>query len=120
MSKKYVITFSNQTEHGIETPEKFFNQTVIEHTTRIIAKAAKDCGYDLDNCIAYPVCGMYKGSTESSFRLEYIADIPAAFMKGFAFWIKHEYNQESVLLETYTNGEYKAERLFDFDNIIEL
>lgn len=114
MSTKYVITFSNQTEHGIETPEKFHNQTVIEHVTKVLANAAKTCGYDLDNCTAYPVQGMYKGSTETSFRLEYIADIPAAAIKGFAFWIKHEYNQESVLLETYTNGEYKAELLFDF------
>ena len=120
MSAKYVITFSNQTEHGIETPEKIFNQTVIEHVTRVIANAAKNCGYDLDNCTVYPVCGMYKGSTESRFRLEYISDIPASAIKGFALWIKHEYNQESVLLETYTNGEYKAELLFDFDNIIEL
>lgn len=120
MSTKYVITFFNQTEHGIETPEKLFNQTVIEHVTRVIANAAKNCGYDLDNCIAYPVCGMYKGAAESSFRLEYIADIPAPAMKGFALWIKHEYKQESVLLETYTNGEYKAELLFDFDNMIEL
>ena len=120
MGTKYVITFSNQTEHGIETPEKIFNQTVIEHVTSVLANAAKVSGYNLDNCTAYPVCGMYKGSTESSFRLEYIADIPAPAIKGFAFWIKHEYNQESVLLETYTNGEYKAELLFDFDNIIEL
>ena len=120
MSTKYVITFSNQTEHGVETPEKLYNQTVIEHVTRVIANAAKTCGYDLDNCTAYPVSGMYKGNSEQSFRLEYIADIPAAAMKGYALWIKHEYNQESVLLETYTNGEYKAELLFDFDNIVEL
>lgn len=120
MSKKYVITFSNQTEHGVEEPEKLFNQTIIEHVTKVIANSAKNCGYDLDNCTAYPVQGMYKGSTENSFRLEYIADIPAPAMKGFAFWIKHEYNQESVLLETYTNSEYKAELLFDFDNIAEL
>ena len=120
MSTKYVITFSNQTEHGIETPEKIHNQTVIEYTTKILAGAAKYSGYDLDNCTAYPVCGMYRGSTESSFRLEYIADIPAAHMKGLALWIKHEYKQESVLLETYSNGEYKAELVFDFDNIVEL
>ena len=120
MSTKYVITFSNQTEHGIETPEKLFNQTVIEHVTRVIANAAKNCGYDLDNCTAYPVQGMYKGSTESSFRLEYIADIPAAAMRGFALWIKNEYNQESILIETYKDGKYKAELVFNFDNIIEL
>ena len=120
MSTKYVITFSNQTEHGVEEPEKINNQTVIEYVTKILAAAAKKEGYDLDNCTAYPVCGMYKGSTESSFRLEYIADIPAPAMKGFALWIKREYNQESVLLETYANGEYKAELLFNFDNIIEL
>ena len=120
MATKYVITFSNCTEQGIETPEKLFNQTVIEHVTSIISKAARKNGFDLDNCTAYPVSGLYKGVAESSFRLEYIADIPAAAIKGYAFWIKHEYNQESVLLETYTNGEYKAELLFDFDNIIEL
>ena len=120
MSKKFVITFSNQTEHGIETPEKRSNQTVIEYVTSILSRAARKRGFDLDNCTAYPVQGMYKGSTVSSFRLEYIADIPAAAMKGFALWIKHEYAQESVLLETYTNGEYKAELIFDFDNIVEL
>ena len=120
MSTKYAITFSNQTENGIEQPEKIFNQTVIEHVTRVIANAAKVSGYDLDNCTAYPVSGMYKGAAETSFRLEYIADIPAAAMRGFALWIKHEYNQESVLLETYSNGEYKAQLIFDIDNIIEL
>ena len=120
MSTKYVITFSNQTEHGIETPEKFFNQSVIEHVTRVIANSAKNCGFDLDNCTAYPVQGMYKGVAESSFRLEYIADIPAAAMRGFALWIKEEYNQESVLLETYTNGEYKAELVFNFGKTVEL
>ena len=120
MSTKYVITFSNQTEHGIETPEKIFNRTVIEHVTSIISRAAHKNGFDLDNCTAYPVQGMYKGKSEQSFRLEYIADIPAAAMRGFALWLKHEYNQESVLLETYANSEYKAELIFDLDNIIEL
>ena len=120
MSTKYVITFSNQTENGIETPEKLFNQTVIEYVTSILSRAAHKNSFDLDNCTAYPVCGMYKGSTESSFRLEYIADIPAAYMIGLVLWIKQEYNQESVLLETYTNGEYKAQLVFDIDNIVEL
>lgn len=120
MSTKYVITFSNQTEHGVEQPEKFHNQTVIEHVTKVLANAAKTCGYDLDNCTAYPVCGMYKGSTESSFRLEYITDIPAAYMRGLILWIKDEYKQESILLEIYTNGEYKAELIFDDNNIVEL
>ena len=63
---------------------------------------------------------MYKGKSEQSFRLEYIADIPAAFMEGLALWIKWQYRQESVLLETYKNGEYKAELVFDFDKDIEL
>lgn len=120
MSTKYVITFSNQTEHGIETPEKLFNQTIIEHVTSFISKAARKSGFDLDNCTAYPVNGMYKGVAETSFRLEYITDIPAAFMKGYVLGIKSEYNQESVLLETYSNNGYKAELVFDFDNIIEL
>ena len=120
MSTKYVITFSNQTEHGIETPEKLFNQTVIEHVTSILSKAAHKNGFDLDNCTAYPVQGMYKGKSEQSFRLEYIADIPAAAMRGFALWIKNEYNQESILIETYKDGEYKAQLIFDNDNIIEL
>ena len=120
MSKKYVITFSNQTEHSVETPEKIYNQSVIEYVTEILARAAKNEHYDLDNCTAYPVSGMYKGVAESSFRLEYIADIPAEYMKGLALWIKYEYKQESVLLETYANSEYKAELIFDFDNIIEL
>ena len=109
MPTKYVITFSNQTEHGVERPEKIFNQTVIEYVTELVAAAAKDVGYNLDNCTAYPVQGMYKGVAESSYRLEYIADIPAMFMLGIALWIKDEYMQESVLMETYTNGEYKAE-----------
>ena len=120
MSKKYVITFSNCTESGIESPEKFYNQTVIEYVTEILAAAAKNEGYDLDNCTAYPVQGLYKGVAESSFRLEYISDIPAAYMMGLALWIKDEYKQESVLLESYTKGEYKAQLIFDFDNIVEL
>ena len=120
MSKKYVITFSNCTERGIESPEKIYNQTVIEYVTEILAAAAKNEGYDLDNCTAYPVSGMYKGVSESSFRLEYISNIPAAYMIGLALWIKDEYKQESVLLESYANGEYKAQLVFDIDNIIEL
>ena len=120
MSTKQVITFSNQTENGVEQPEKIYNQTVIEHVTGILANAAKVSGYNLDNCTAYPVQGMYKGVAETSFRLEYIADIPAAYMKGLALWIKREYKQESVLLEIYKEGEYKAKLLFDFAKIVEL
>ena len=120
MSKKYVITFSNQTEHGVESPEKIYNQTVIEYVTEILALAAKNIDSDLDNCTAYPVQGMYKGKAEQSFRLEYIADIPAEYMKGLALWIKGEYKQESVLFESYTNGEYKAELVFDIGQTIEL
>lgn len=120
MSKKYVITFSNCTEHGVEQPEKIYNQTVIEYVTEILARAAKNEGYDLDNCTAHPVSGMYKGVVESSFRLEYIADVPAEYMQGLALWIKREYKQECVLLESYTNGEYKAKLLFDFGKTVEL
>ena len=120
MSKKFVITFSNQTERGVESPEKLYNQSVIEYVTEILANAAKVSGYDLDNCTAYPVSGMYKGVAESSFRLEYIADIPAEYMQGLAIWIKEEYKQESILLEIYKNGEYKAELIFNSDNVVEL
>lgn len=120
MSKKFVVTFSNQTESGIETPEKLYNQSVIEYVTEIVAAAAKNEGYDLDNCTAYPVQGMYKGKSEQSFRLEYISDIPAEYMQGLAIWIKDEYKQESILLEIYKDGEYKAELIFNSDNIIEL
>ena len=120
MSKKVVITFSNCTKDGVESPEKIYNQSVIEYVTEILAAAAKQEGYDLDNCTAYPVQGMYKGVAESSFRLEYIADIPAAYMIGLALWIKDEYKQESVLLETYANSEYKAQLIFDINNIVEL
>ena len=120
MSKKYVITFSNCTENGVEQPEKIYNQSVISYVTEILAAAAKKENCDLDNCTAYPVKGMYKGVAESSFRLEYIADIPAEYMIGLALWIKYEYKQESVLLEIYANGEYKAQLIFDFDNIVEL
>ena len=120
MSKKYVITFSNCTEHGVESPEKIFNQSVIEYVTEILANAAKNENYDLDNCTAYPVQGMYKGKSEQSFRLEYITNVPAEYMQGLAIWIKDEYKQESVLLESYSNGEYKAQLVFSIDNIIEL
>ena len=120
MSKKYVITFSNCTEHGVEAPEELYNQSVIEYVTDILAAAAKNEGYDLDNCTAYPVNGMYKGVAETSFRLEYISNIPAAYMYGLALWIKDEYKQESVLLESYTNSEYKAELIFDIFNRVEL
>ena len=120
MSKKFVITFSNCTERGVESPEKFYNQSVIEYVTEILAAAAKNEHYNLDNCTAYPVCGMYKGKSEQSFRLEYISDIPANYMIGLALWIKDEYKQESILLESYANGEYKAQLIFDMNNIIEL
>ena len=120
MSTKYVITFSNHTENGIENPEKIYCQSVIEYVTEILSAAAKTEGYNLDNCTAYPVSGMYKGVAESSFRLEYIVDVSANYIRGLALWIKDEYKQESILLESYTNSEYKAELIFDFDNIVEL
>ena len=121
MSIKYVITFSNQTENGVEQPEKFYNQTVIEFVTEVLSRAARYGGLDLDNCTAYPVQGMYKGKSEQSFRLEYIVPDPMEYsMRGYALWIKNTYKQESVLLETYANGEYKAELIFDTDNVIEL
>lgn len=120
MSKKFVITFSNCTKEGIESPEKLYNQSVIEYVTEILAAAAKTCGYNLDNCTAYPVQGMYKGVAESRYRLEYITDVSAYYMRGLALWIKDEYKQESILLETYENSKYKAELLFNIDNIIEL
>ena len=121
MSTKYVITFSNCTKNGVETPEMVSNQTVLEYVTQIIADAANKGGFNLDNCTAYPVYGMYKGVPETSFRLEYIVSEPMkCAIKGYALWIKRTYKQESVLLETYRNGEYKAELIFDSDKIIEL
>lgn len=120
MATKYVITFSNCTENGVETPEKTYNQTVLEYVTQIIADAAKAGGYDLDNCTAYPVSGMYKGVSENSFRLEYITSIPVEYMKGYALWLKGCYKQESILFETYSNGTYKAELLFDIDKYEEI
>lgn len=121
MATKYVITFSNCTENGVVAPEKICNQTVLEYVTEIIADAAKAGGFNLDNCTAYPVNGMYKGASESSFRLEYIVAEPMEYsIKGYALWIKNTYKQESVLLETYSNGGYKAELIFDIDNAVEL
>ena len=122
MSTKYVITFSNCTEHGVESPERLYNLTVIEYVTETLAAAApKNDGYNLDNCTAYPVQGMYKGKSERSFRLEYIISEPIPYsMRGYALWIKNAYKQESILLETYADGEYKAELIFDIDNIVEL
>lgn len=120
MVTKYVITFSNCTKNGVETPEKISNQTVIEFVTHNIAATAAELGYNLDNCTAYPVSGMYKGVSENSFRLEYISSVPLVVIEGHALWIKEVYNQESVLIETYRNGEYKAELLFNSDEIVEL
>lgn len=120
MSTKYVITFSNCTEHGVETPEKTYNKTVLEFVTNTIANAAKASGFNLVNCTAYPVDGMYKGCSETSFRLEYITPVPPEYMKGYALWIKDCYKQESILFETYSNGSYKAELLFDIDKYEEI
>lgn len=121
MSIKYVITFSNCTKKGVETPEIITNQTVIEYVTQIIADAANKGGFNLDNCTAYPVSGMYKGVPETSFRLEYIVSEPMEnAIRRYVLWIKRTYKQESVLLETYRNGEYKAELIFDSDEIVEL
>lgn len=121
MATKYVITFSNCAENGVETPEKISNQSVIEFVTHVIATTGEELGYNLDNCTAYPVSGMYKGVPESSFRLEYIVSEPMGYaIKEYALWIKRTYKQESVLLETYRNGEYKAELIFDSDKIVEL
>ena len=50
MATKYVITFSNCTENGVEAPEKIYNQTVLGFVTDVLANAAKNGGYNLDNC----------------------------------------------------------------------
>lgn len=120
MSTKYVITFSNCTKNGVETPEMASNQTVIEFVTHMVAATAAELGYNLDNCTAYPVSGMYKGVSKNIFRLEYISSVPLVVIEGHALWIKEVYNQEFVLIETYRNGEYKAELIFSFDRIEEL
>ena len=120
MCTKYVITFSNCTKDGVETPEKIYNKSVLEFVTNTIANAAKASGFNLDNCTAYPVNGMYKGVSETSFRLEYITSVPLEYMRGYALWIKDCYKQESILIETYTNGDYKAELLYDFGKAEEL
>lgn len=120
MSTKYVITFSNCTGHGIEVPEKTYNKTLLEFVTNTIANAAKMSGFNLDNCTAYEVNGMYKGVSETSFRLEYICSVPIGHMKGYALWLKDCYKQESILFETYSNGDYKAELLYDIDKQEEL
>lgn len=121
MCIKYVITFSNCTGKGVETPEKIYNKTVLEFVTNTIANAAKASGFDLDNCTAYEVNGMYKGCSKTSFRFEYIVSESMDYeIKGYALWVKRTYKQESVLLETYRNGEYKAELIFDLDNVVEL
>lgn len=120
MAIKYVITFSNCTESGVEQPEKLYNQSVIEYVTEILAAAAKIEGCNLDNCTAYPVQGMYKGKSEQSFRLEYIVSEPIRGIEGYALWVKNTYKQESILLETYSKRQYKAELVFDIDNIVEL
>lgn len=120
MPTKYVITFSNCTENGVVAPEKLCHQSILEYVTQIIADAAKVENYNLDNCTAYQVNGMYKGNSESSFRLEYITSIPAEYLVGFALWIKHTYKQESVLMETYSNDGYKAELLYGLGETVEL
>jgi hypothetical protein len=120
MAIKYVLTFSNRSVNGVEAPEKSYNQTVIEYVTEVIAGAGKMVGYNLDNCTAYPVQGMYKGVPEESFRLEYIVSEPLSGMLGFALWIKNAYKQESILLETYSKRQYKAELVYDIDKVEEL
>lgn len=119
MSTKYVITFSNCTENGVET--FCGKQTVLEYVTEIIADCAKNVGIALDNCTAYPVSGMYKGVSETSFRLEYIVSAPIEHeIKGLALWIKDVYKQESILLETYSNDGYKAELILGLGSCEEL
>lgn len=120
MTTKYVITFSNCTEHGVVEPEKIYNKSVLEFVTSTIAYAAKSLDFNLDNCIAYEVNGMYKGASETSYRLEYICSVPIEYMKGYALWVKDLYRQESILFETYSNNGYKAVLLFSLDEEKEL
>lgn len=120
MATKYVITFSNCTENGVKTPEKLFNLTAIQFVTTEVARTAAKVGYDLNNCTAYPVNGMYKEASETSFRLEYITQVSPLTMVLYCNWIRKVYEQESVLLETYNNDGYKAELIYDLDKIVEL
>lgn len=120
MAIKYVITFSNRTEKGVAQPEKIFNETVVEYVTRTLAGAANYVNDNLDNCSAYSVSGMYKGKSEASYRLEYILSTPISGFSGYVEWIRQKYEQESVLLEVFSDNGYKAFLVYGLHNIEEL
>lgn len=120
MCIKCVITFSNCTENGVVEPEKCYNKTVLGYVSETLAGAAKCSNVNLDNCTAYPVSGMYKGISENSFRLEYILSAPISGFFGYVEWIRKEYEQDSVLLEVYSNSGYKAFLIYGLDNYVEL
>lgn len=120
MSTKYVITFSNCTANGVVEPEKDFGVSPLEYVTKTLAESAKFVNDNLDNCTAYSVCGMYKGISETSFRLEYILSAPISGFFGYVDWIRQEYEQESVLLEVYSDNGYKSFLVYGLHNIVEL
>ena len=120
MSIKYVVTFSNCTKKGIAAPERDYGVSPLEYVTKTLAESAKIVNDDLDNCTAYPVYGMYKGISETSFRLEYILSAPISGFFGYVEWIRQKYEQESVLLEVYSDNGYKSFLVYGLHNIVEL
>lgn len=120
MSTKYVITFSNCTKKGLAVPERDYGVSPLEYVTKTLAESAKLVNDNLDNCTAYSVCGMYKGISETSFRLEYILSEPISGFFGYVEWIRQKYEQESVLLEVYSDNGYKSFLIYGLHNIVEL
>lgn len=120
MAIKYVITFSNCTKKGIASPESISGESPLEYVTRVFAASAKLNKDNLDNCTAYLANGMYKGLPKGAYRLEYILSAPISGVFGYVEWIRREYEQESVLLEIYSDKGYKAFLVYGLDNTVEL
>lgn len=120
MGIKYVITFSNCTESGAVEPNKIFKESVLSYVTRTLAEAAKYAKDNLDNCTAYNVTGMYKGKSETSYRVEYIFSAPISGFFGYVEWIRQKFEQESVFVEVYSDNGYKAFLVYGLHNIVEL
>ena len=120
MSTKYVITFSTCTKKGIAAPEDVYGESPLEYVTRVLAETAKLNNDNLDNCIAYLANGMHKGLPESAYRIEYILSAPISGFFGYVEWIRQKYEQESVLVEVYSDNGYKSFLVYGLHNVVEL
>lgn len=116
MAIKYVFTFSNNS-NGVTIYPDNHGSLPLDYLTRIFATCDPK---NFSNATGIECNGFYKGVPEKSFRLEYIVADPVRNIEGYAAWIAEKFQQDCVLLETYSEKSYNACLVDSKSNIIQI